>query len=146
MAWNNVICADCGNEYRVQLYGKHTSRDWKVEHWNGVCEECLAKSRLEASEKAAAEAAETGLPALTGSEKQVNWALTIRARKIKEIEEFLADEKKFIEEEKSANALAEEDEANFLGWEKAFPEILKKETAKFWIDNRFQDSQTILEK
>ena len=86
MAWTDVECNQCGQNHRVQMYGPHKQRDWKVANWSGICEECSSKNKAEATAKAEDSAKEKGLPALTGSEKQIAWAETIRAKKLAGLE------------------------------------------------------------
>lgn len=64
MAYETVTCVECGSEYRVQMYGSHKSRDYKVANWSDTCDECKSK---------AAECSD-----LVGSDKQVAWAISIR--------------------------------------------------------------------
>ncbi len=71
MAWNTLTYA-CGHTEDKQLYGKHADRDRIVN--NALREDCAA-CRAAAARSADAEA---GLPALTGSDKQVAWAAGIR--------------------------------------------------------------------
>ena len=73
----------CGHNQDVQLYGPTRDRDSKAE-WMGsrVCPECYAANRQAERETANAAARATnqaaGLPALTGSPKQISWAESIR--------------------------------------------------------------------
>jgi hypothetical protein len=59
------------------LYGKHSDRDNKISWYEreAVCPECYRKAQTDA---ASASAQAAGLPSLTGSEKQIAWAETIR--------------------------------------------------------------------
>ena len=73
MAWYTINYT-CGHTERVQLYGAHKERYAKIERMEACnCPECEAKA---AQERAASD----GLPALTGSDKQISWAADIRAR------------------------------------------------------------------
>ena len=74
MAWQTVDCSKCKNSYSVQMYGPHKTRDWKVANWNGICDNCkeAAKAVLVEQNKSGA------LPELTGSDKQIAWAMKIR--------------------------------------------------------------------
>jgi hypothetical protein len=72
MAWNTLKYA-CGHTEDVQLYGKLTERERTVARAeNHDCPACRAA-------KAKANDAESGLPALRGSDKQIAWASQIRA-------------------------------------------------------------------
>lgn len=82
MAKYEVTCPSCGAGYTVQLYGPGRDREWKLENWDWTCDECKEKARQDENARAAAANAEAGLPPLTGSEKQIAWAETIRAQKL----------------------------------------------------------------
>jgi hypothetical protein len=62
------------------------------------------------------------LPALTGSRKQIEWAIGIRAKKIQEAETFL-DSKLLNEIQKKAN--------QFYHW------YISHTEASWWIDHRY---------
>lgn len=80
-----TVTHTCGHEREYQLYGKHTERDRKIEWLSGQeCPECRRKAEEEVAKK---EADELGLPELEGSEKQVKWANTIRAKFIQAAQE-----------------------------------------------------------
>ena len=78
MAWYYGIYS-CGHEGRVNIIGKHSERQWKVDrHFEEICEECKAKNREEANRQATKKASEYEFPDLKGTEKQIAWANTIR--------------------------------------------------------------------
>ena len=132
MAWYEVECTECGKKFDVQLYGKMKYREWKVEHYAWLCDECKAKKREEEVKKAIEKSKEMELPELVGSEKQVQWALKIRLDAIKNIE-------KQIEAEKALERLNPEGDPEKV--EKlmrlGFAEMLKETKASWWIDNRY---------
>jgi hypothetical protein len=73
----------CGHEGRVDIIGPGKDREWKRERaFSGMCPECYRKFKEEEkakeNAKAAEESKEMSLPELTGTEKQVAWANTIR--------------------------------------------------------------------
>jgi len=74
----------CGHSEDTQIYGPTRERQGKAD-WlaSRDCAECYARKlqqqRAEASTQAAAQSAAAGLPALTGSDKQIAWAESIRA-------------------------------------------------------------------
>jgi hypothetical protein len=73
-----VKCQECGKEYVFKLFGKIKDRENKVKNWRGLCETCNAKKcalATDANKK-------NGMADLKGSEKQVNWANQIRAKKM----------------------------------------------------------------
>lgn len=115
----------CGCTETKELYGKIDARHSKVE-WleQGKCWECEKADKLAAAKE---KAEESGLPELVGSEKQVAWAETIRASKIKAYGREI---------DGSGFRLDADDKARC-------PEVLKKykkeTSAKWWIDNRDND-------
>ena len=112
----------CGHTGTVQLFGKTADRERKVK-WleTQICPACEKKERQERYAAEAAEAQqkadELGLPELKGTEKQVNWALTIR-------EQIYSDCKKFI------NLKCHPENQKYLDW------LFAHDQATFWIDNR----------
>lgn len=95
------ITFSCGHEGTICLTGPHTMREWRIkkEEENGLCPACeeirnaqLKAERLEQIAKqnaeSAAKSAELELPELTGSEKQVAWANTIRLEILEKLEEL----------------------------------------------------------
>lgn len=134
----------CGHVETIQLFGKMTDRDRKIA-WleeNGVCTECRKaqkeQERAEATAKAAEKASAENLPELTGSEKQINWALTIRAEKLAKLDE--------VYNKAVAAANGDTDKlANAKLQIQAFKKVFASFTdAKFWIDNRDKDIKTII--
>lgn len=86
MAWYYGTYS-CGHEGRVDIGGPTKDRqrkaDWK---FSGLCPECYKKHLEEEKERqnqeAAEKSAEMELPELTGTEKQIAWANTIRVKKV----------------------------------------------------------------
>lgn len=83
-----TIDHSCGHEQTHDLIGRHKDRDRKIA-WleTTLCADCyrakIEREREEQAQKAAQDAQEVGLPDLTGTEKQIRWALQLRS-------EFLA--------------------------------------------------------
>lgn len=132
MAKYNVQFA-CGHTETIQLFGKESDRAkkiaWLTEH--GVCSACY-KARIDAeraAETAAAaeKAAEENLPDLTGSDKQINWALAIRAQKFADLDKMVADMTTTDEQLRRQNTVAIQAAKNVLA---------TKTESRFWIDNR----------
>lgn len=77
-------CAQCGES--VPVFGNNRKDADRKANWhesNGhLCGDCEEQHRKAENEKAAADNTARGLPALSGSEKQVLWAETIRQSKI----------------------------------------------------------------
>lgn len=87
------VTHSCGHEVVHQLYGPHASRDRKAAYLaTQACPDCQKAARDLANAAKNAEAAEqanaAGLPELTGSEKQIAWATTIRQEKLGQIEQI----------------------------------------------------------
>jgi hypothetical protein len=85
------VTYSCGHKGTVQLVGPTIQREYKLKWFSesGLCEDCYKAAkekereaelarRQEAAERAAALAEVQELPTLTGTEKQVAWANTIR--------------------------------------------------------------------
>lgn len=77
------ITRACGHEETIQIVGPTKDRDRKVAFEESkLCYDCWkarqAEERAAEAAKAAVEAQTSGLPTLTGSEKQIAWAETIR--------------------------------------------------------------------
>jgi len=80
-----TITRKCGHEEVINIVGKVSERDRKAEWEEGrLCYDCWkaeqAAERAAESNAAAEEAKAEGLPRLEGSEKQIAWAETIRAK------------------------------------------------------------------
>lgn len=138
MAKYQVECPECGATYRVDLIGPHKTRDWKLENYDWTCDDCKEKARQEENTKAAATNEVAGLPALTGTEKQIAWAETVRRQKMESLELTLATLSpctilriKTDEIDKERLAIAIEN-------------IQTKESATWWIDNRDIDVRYLL--
>lgn len=128
MAWYDGTHS-CGHEGSINLIGPNKQRIWKREqHFKGLCDDCFKKQRekenAEANAKAKKEAEAMELPELTGSEKQIAWATTLRQEFIGKAENWLKDEEELFEED-----VTEYREA--LDW------LLRSKTkSRFWIDTR----------
>lgn len=147
MAWH-TITRTCGHDERIQIYGtnSHGERDRKAE-WEATreCRPChdarIAAERQEASEQATAAATEAGLPALTGSDRQVAWAETLRADRLRQIDTMIA-----TETDRLARIDAEGRPADLIDRQRQGLDIIarlrdlavSKTDAKWWIDYRSQ--------
>jgi hypothetical protein len=136
MARHEITYA-CGHTGDVNLIGKHSYREWRLARLRaGECLECY-KSRTH--QVAVQVSAELELPPLSGSEKQVVWAETLRIRKIADIEKeavSLSDENPFDEDEKN-----DEYHRQVL---LAVDHILEQKTARWWIDNRDESAVSLI--
>src|SRR5690606_15836170 len=138
MAWYYIDYA-CGHTDREQIYGPMKRRQWIADRKaQGLCPECRKNERAARikteQELAAKEAEEMGMPKLTGTEKQVAWAIVIRQKSVKMFEKILEDleqdedHRKFVERK---TGVTKED------IEYVYERIFDKQTkASWWIDNR----------
>jgi hypothetical protein len=115
-----IVKHTCGHQVGVQLFGKYADREKRIA-WleTQECDECR---RAKANAEAATMKEARGLQDLTGSEKQVAWANTIREKAYKCLD--------------TLTQFATNDQA------KAMMETWKSKmdaetTAKWWIDNRY---------
>lgn len=103
MAWYYGVYS-CNHEGKVNIIGPGQTREWKKERiFSGLCPECykkkLEEDRMKANIEAAEKSAEMELPELTGSEKQVAWANTLRLNFIEKVEKEIERINKQIEKE-----------------------------------------------
>ncbi|MFZ3132735.1 MAG: hypothetical protein WA125_16940 [Desulfosporosinus sp.] len=136
-----TVTRSCGHEETVALIGKN--REWRLEHveTNKLCSECyqedLKRRREEANREAAEAARDNNLPVLTGTEKQIPWAETIRQRIMSDLDEVIYETR--------GNKGRDE-----LAIQEAYQAIKNKATAHWWIDRRYIkgefDLETLLRK
>lgn len=125
MAWYYGTYA-CGHEGRENIIGPTKNRQWIADRkFEGLCYECyqakLEEEREVANKAAEEKAKEMGLPELTGTEKQVAWANTIRQEIIEYLEKY-ANEDMFSDRE---------------GYQKALYYMIQTKTKASWyIDHR----------
>lgn len=114
MAWYYGTFA-CGHEGRVNIIGPQKDREWKKERaFSHSCYECRQKEREERIQKENEESAklskEYEFPELTGSEKQVAWANTIRMNLFKDADKLLKELKESGKERCSFRSVETGDE------------------------------------
>jgi hypothetical protein len=142
-----------GEQEEIQLFGKHTERERRIAYLEqyGVSPKQREQERREATEEAKAEAAGKGLPELKGTEKQVNWAETIRANVFKKLNQDPAYKNYLIitnpekyQELKSKAIDGGMPESEFIKWNQpvydmfieADKRLKSEDKASWWIDNR----------
>lgn len=118
----------CGHGETVHLYGKGTERERRLE-WmaSQPCLECRHNAENEAAAK---DAEARGLPALTGSDKQVAWATAIRRTMLSAMDSQLA---RLPEPKPEHMAKIKACRASFD----------TKTDARYWIDNRDRDAMAL---
>lgn len=126
----------CGHEGYVNLTGTNKQREQKLRYLEyNYCPDCYAKQKEEENKIALERSKEMELPSLTGTEKQVAWANTIRIQAIESIEKWLKELEKKAEDvspelkEKAKNTLEEIYEIYEYGL-KSFTD------SEFWIEKR----------
>jgi len=125
-----TVTRSCGHEETVALVGKTKDREWRLENVEAskLCYECyqedLKRCHEEANREAAEVAKDNNYPALTGTEKQIPWAETIRIELLGRMEEIIHNKRYGV------------DDASLL--QSAIEHIKEtKTTAHWWIDHRF---------
>lgn len=129
-----TVTHTCGHDQTYNLTGPRKNREWRIEKLEGeCCANCAAAARTVkyAAESAvnAEQAASTGLPALTGSAKQIAWAETIRAKLLGDIKPL---DKIEMAIRLSPFSILEIEDAFFLMTD----EIKNQTESKWFIDNR----------
>jgi hypothetical protein len=158
-----TVSHSCGHEVVHQLFGKHTDRDRKIEWLESVpCLDCKRREDEEslaaANAEAAASNAEDGLPSLTGTEKQIAWAESIRKelleRCAKGIETIEANKAKVNSDpEEYAHVIDRLNQDGFSSFDEfvslaaaAVERLKAEEKASWWIDNRGESVDVIVKK
>lgn len=131
----------CGHSEWHDLIGPGKDRERKLS-WleTTVCSECY-KAQKEAEKTAANEYAktanaETGLPELTGTEKQIAWAETIRLKIATDMSDLVS---------RIDNAVRGTDELKQLALRGAAT-IMRQTKATYWINNKDNTARQILNK
>lgn len=125
----------CGHTETVELFGKSSDRERKIEYYEncGVCSECYKARKAREAEQA-----NEGLPVLEGTPKQIDFAKSIRANVIKEMEREITAARNATPE--MLKAVKEKIALNPNGFdEKRLSLALAIDTetsAKWWIENR----------
>ena len=122
------VTYSCGHSETVQLYGPTRDRQRKIE-WmerDGLCPECFkAHKEAKQAEKEAKAVEGLELVALTGSEKQIKWADSLRAQTLADVRRRVENVRASKGDTVADNVLAASTSAM-----NRYPD------AKFWIDNR----------
>lgn len=130
----------CGHDGRVNIIGPTKDRERKAGwHFSGLCPECYKKKQEEKREAANKEAAEKSvemeLPDLSGTEKQVAWANTLRIKVIDDLNSRCDKVEKKLKE-RGVDTIPDEgigikEIADAVQW------FIKSHTdARYWIDTR----------
>lgn len=139
MAWYYGTYS-CGHEGRTNIVGPTKDRERKAEwHFSGLCPECYKKKQEEernyANKEAAEKSAEMELPELTGTEKQVAWANTLRIKAIDSLNSR-CNKIEVSLKEKGLDAIPGEE----IGMKEVYDSVqhfIQSHTdARYWIDTR----------
>lgn len=131
------VTYSCGHTGVVNLCGKTADRENKLRWYEeqALCPACYEKALMEAREKQNEEckerAAELELPELTGTEKQIKWALELRDTFVKEVDEQID----WYSDDTPNGRLVRR---ILTAWK---ADCLKHAEAKWWIDHRFDNGQ-----
>lgn len=137
------ITHTCGHGETVQIYGTNThgererSAEWQASR---LCRDCY---RAQQTAQAAADAAAQSLPALQGSEKQIAWALTIRAKALADAQQAIDRQQAIILRRAGVESVAGLDAGQRAAWDRGVALLqsglaaLRAQTdSRFWIDRR----------
>lgn len=128
-----TVTYSCGHSEMVTLFGPHADRDRKIA-WmerEGLCSECYKAhkqaERDAANKSAAADNASNGMAALEGTDKQIAWAESIRAKALdKAVSPDVIDAAAKTDEERSVAT-----------WYRArHTELTAQGSAKWWIEHQ----------
>lgn len=115
-------------------------QEWRIAQLEKeLCPMCYEKERKERIEKENKEAQEEtqkrNLPQLTGSEKQIAWATTIRIHTLEYVEEFLNKKREWADSaQKEENRLSRNKKVDDMEIE--LNKVLSINSSKFWIEKR----------
>lgn len=129
----------CGHTTTEQLYGKGGERERRMT-WLATqpCPAC--KRRAEQAQAATYTEAE-GLPALSGSEKQVAWATTIRAGLVAGV---MAERDTFLALGRRQGASDERIAEQMALFDRAVDAVRGQTSAAWWIDHRDESASALL--
>lgn len=124
----------CGCDGVVEAFGPTKNRQWIVDRkFEGLCSDCFQAQREEEREaaqvEAKAKAEEMELPVLSGTEKQVNWAVVLRQKFIDEYEKH-TERRNYSDDVKADTAIV-------------LDYVLSKYTSSSYYIDEFKDGVSI---
>ena len=123
-----IVTYKCGHTAVEQLYGKHAERENYLAYAerSKLCPECYkaAQATLQAEEAARYAVDNADYGALTGTEKQVSWALTIRGKLITDMQQLPIKDAEGLRKVQGA--------------------IARQRDAHWWIDHRHDVENAIV--
>lgn len=142
MSTATFTCPRC-NDNDVAVTGQNRKQAESKARWaesqGWVCEECAKAEKAAESVLAAERNAAEGLPPLTGTEKQVQWAETIRASKLEHLTRWLAGEPV----NGILHTLTDADQADPL-FQPAVDALRGQDSAAWWIEHKGYAVDTLL--
>ena len=138
---NYTIVRACGHEGQVKVRGAMPSRERNLDRQRQrICRRCAIENQRSEAE-AAAQAEE--LPALTGTPKQIAWAMTLRHKALANAEMHLD----YLRESgQLKGSRVGKDTELFEAQKERVLEPLKARTdAAWWIDRRHEPGASLLE-
>lgn len=153
MAWYSGTYK-CGHEGRVNITGPLKYREYKKEQrFDRLCPECYKPIREaeinKINDEAEYKAEEYGLPVLTGTEKQIRWATTIRNNIIEKAEALLCERNLGqdcrFDDIREIKGMPKKTREFHEYVEEVFDYIMMNETrADYWIFNRVFDLEFMI--
>lgn len=134
-----IVKHTCGHSETTQLYGPSAERERRLS-WlrSQPCATCKRASQSAQAEQAAKV---EGLPPLTGSPKQVEWATRIRAHKLSELTALRAD---FLAQGQAQGATPETIASEMAQFNALANKVRAQSLASWWIDKRDYSARQLL--
>lgn len=137
MAKYNIVYG-CGHTVTMQLYGKLKDRESYIK-W-ALTQDCPECKKSKYNEECRKKAEENNLPPLSGSEKQVVWAVAIRQAFLDNLQSLLDERMKLVNDSNRERAMTSLQKIHTIR-----DAIITNETsAKWWIDRRNDLPQNIM--
>lgn len=135
----------CGHTQDINLFGKHKDRDGRLARMRAEsCPACLSKTRREAITTRAAEIRDSGLDSswakLQGTERQVEWAITIRVAKLTPVVERAIVAESSLDDPETTDA----QRVIVDKWLRAVNWLQRCEQASWWIEARDDGADGLL--
>lgn len=126
-----TINRSCGHTETISLHGGNYAQQRAAES-RKLCTACYR-----AQQQTTAQAETSDLPTLVGSEKQVAWAITIRAQMLSRLSAHLARFQAPVTDEERAHAAAVD---------AAVARLKRQSKADFWINHRSDDPARLVDR
>lgn len=141
MSTATFTCPRC-NDNEVAIHAQNrkladSKAKW-AESQGWICDDCTKAEQAAESQKAAERNAAEGLPPLTGTDKQVQWAETLRRHKLDQLAALIAGESI-----NGVHPLTETDKANPL-FQPTVDALRGQDSAAWWIDHKGYGIDTLL--